>query len=80
MREAVGRDSDPSGAIVDSRSTYATGFGREQGGFGAGKKVRGRERRILMDAEGVMVLEVTRLSSLLWVDAATAPGGGRCRR
>jgi putative transposase len=40
---------------VDAQSVKTTGVGAEQRGFDGGKKVRGRERHILVDTEGLVV-------------------------
>ena len=55
LREALGRDPEPSAGIVDAQSVKTTGVGGEQRGFDGGKKVRGRKRHILVDTEGLLV-------------------------
>ena len=55
LREKLGRDAEPSAGIVDSQSVKTSGVGGEQRGFDGGKKVRGRKRHILVDAEGLVV-------------------------
>ncbi len=50
-REMSGRQASPSIAIVDSQSAKTTEAGGPRG-FDAGKKVEGRKRHVLVDADG----------------------------
>jgi hypothetical protein len=50
-REMSGRQASPSIAIVDSQSVKTTEAGGPRG-FDAGKKVKGRKRHVLVDADG----------------------------
>ena len=43
----LGRDPQPSGAIVDSQSVKITGVG--------GKEVKGRKRHLLVDIDGLVM-------------------------
>ena len=44
-----------SAGIVDSRSVKTTGVGGTQRGYDGGKKVKGRKRHLLVDAEGLIL-------------------------
>jgi putative transposase len=57
VRVAVGRDPQPSAAILDSQSVKTTSIGGVRGYDGA-KKVSGRKRHVLFDTQG-LVLTVT---------------------
>lgn len=54
LRIRLGRDAQPSAAIIDSQSVKTT----EQGGlrgYDGGKKVKGRKRHILVDTQGFIL-------------------------
>ena len=51
VRQEVGRDAQPSLAIIDSQSVKTTEVGGEHG-FDGAKKVNGRKRHILVDTMG----------------------------
>ena len=55
LREKLGRDPEPSAAIVDAQSAKTTGAGGEQRGFDGSKKVRGTKRHLLVDTEALVV-------------------------
>jgi putative transposase len=57
LRARLGRNPQPSAAIVDSQSVRTTGVGGKERGFDPAKKVEGRKRHLLVDTEG-LVLEV----------------------
>jgi putative transposase len=62
VREAAGRNREPSAAIVDSQSVKTTERGGVHG-YDAGKKVNGRKRHILVDTLGLIwLLNVTAAS------------------
>ena len=55
LRNRLGRNPLPSSGIADSQSTKTTGVGGEQRGYDGNKKVRGRERQLLVDTEGLVL-------------------------
>src|ERR687885_674803 len=55
LRTRLGRNPQPSAAIVDSQSAKTTGVGGEARGYDGGKKVRGRKRHLLVDTEGLVL-------------------------
>src|SRR5918993_263545 len=55
LRCRLGRDPNPSAAIVDSQSLRTTGVGGTERGFDPAKKVEGRKRHLLVDTEGLVL-------------------------
>jgi putative transposase len=55
LRIRLGRNPQPSAAIVDSKSVETTGVGGEERGYDGGKKIRGRKRHLLLDTEGFVL-------------------------
>src|ERR671917_233088 len=50
LRVRLGRDPEPSAAVVDSQSVKTTGVGGSERGFDPAKKVDGRKRHLWVDA------------------------------
>ncbi len=53
-RDRVGRNPEPTAAIIDSQSTRSTAQGGHTG-FDAGKKVKGRKRHLVVDTLGLLL-------------------------
>jgi putative transposase len=49
------RNPQPIAGIVDSQSVKTTGVGGEERGYDGGKKIKGRERHLLVDTEGYVL-------------------------
>ena len=61
-RERAGRAAVPTAAVLDAQSTRSSPQGGE-GGYDAGKKVKGRKRHLVVDAMGlVLAVSVTAAS------------------
>src|SRR5918992_2564289 len=55
LRWHLGRNPNPSAAIVDSQSVKTTGVGGNERGFDPATKVEGRKRHLLVDTEGMVL-------------------------
>jgi transposase len=65
LRAALGRDRQPSAAIVDSQSVKgADTVGAASRGFDSGKKINGRKRHIAVDVEGFLLAVVVTAASV----------------
>jgi transposase len=65
LRAALGRDEQPSAAIVDSESVKgADTVGSGSRGFDSGKKINGRKRHIAVDVEGFLLAVVVTAASV----------------
>jgi putative transposase len=57
LRQAEGRNAEPSAAIVDSQSVRAAEtVARASRGFDGGKKVNGRKRHVAVDTTGLLLV------------------------
>jgi putative transposase len=55
VREAEGRDRDPSAAVIDSQVVKTTPVGGLERGYDGAKRMAGRKRRILVDTGGLVL-------------------------
>ena len=54
-REKMGRDPEPSAAIIDSQSIKTSAVRGDERGYDGGKKIQGRKRHILVDTQGFVL-------------------------
>ena len=55
VREAEGRDRDPSAALIDSQVVKTTPVGGPERGYDDAKRLSGRKRHILVDTNGLVL-------------------------
>ncbi len=70
-RDRVGRNPEPTAAIIDAQSTRSTAQGGVSG-FDAGKKVKGRKRHLVVDTLGLLLAVTVTAASVQDRDAAAA--------
>jgi putative transposase len=69
VRQAVGKQPDPSLGIMDSQTVKATEAGGQRG-FDGGKKINGRKRHVLVDTLGLLLLLVVHAANIQDYDGA----------
>ena len=55
VREAEGRERDPSGAVIDSQAVKGTGVSGPERGYDGAKRLSGRKRHLLVDTGGLVL-------------------------
>lgn len=70
VRQAAGRQRQPSAAILDSQSVKTTEVGGPDRGYDAGKNVPGRKRHLLVDTLGLVLAVVVHAASVQDRDGA----------
>lgn len=71
VRRKAGREEEPTAGILDSQSVKTTEEA-ETKGYGAGKKVKGRKRHVLVDTLGLVLVAWMTTADVQDRDAAQA--------
>ena len=64
VREAQGRNPDPSGAVIDSQVVKGSGVGGPERGYDGAKRLSGRKRHLLVDTNGLVLSAHVHAASL----------------
>jgi putative transposase len=55
VREAEGRDRDPSAAVIDSQVVKTTRVGGPERGYDGAERLAGRKRHVMLDTNGLVL-------------------------
>jgi putative transposase len=55
LRVQIGREPEPSAAILDSQSIKTSAVRGDKRGYDGGKKIQGRKRHLLVDTQGLLI-------------------------
>lgn len=78
-RQRLGRNTQPSAAVIDSQSTRISPQGGSSG-YDAGKKVKGRKRHIVVDTLGLLLAVSVTAASVQDRDGALATIASACAK
>jgi putative transposase len=70
VRVQMGREEEPSAAIIDSQSMKTSPVRGRERGFDAGKKIFGRTRHLLVDTQGLILAVLVHAANLSDRDGA----------
>jgi putative transposase len=65
LRVQMGRDPEPSAAIIDSQSIKTSSVRGDERGYDGGKKIQGRKRHLLVDVNGLVLAVKVHAANIL---------------
>ena len=64
LRKKLGKNPDPTGAIIDSQSVKGTPESYVESGFDGGKLIKGRKRHIIVDTMGYLLVVMVHAANI----------------